>query len=128
MQIIDTVVLVSSNDSTHPLHSRARIHLLSLHSSNDVFVPTIVLTEYDSELKTHGFSRSDRERIFRDLELVIPDHKIVPCTPSIHAIAVQYERFGEWFDSLIAATAIVYYATVISTDHIFNVINVPRIW
>lgn len=128
MRIIDTVVLVSSNDPTHRLHSRARLHLLSLRSSNDVFVPTIVLTEYNVVLKSRGFSPSDRERIFRNLQLVIPYQKVVPCTPSIHARAVQFEGFGGWFDSVVAATAFEYYATVISTDHVFDVINVPRTW
>jgi len=128
LKIIDTVVLISSNDPTHPLYPRARQHLLSLISSEDVFIPTIVLTEYDLELKTHGFSASDRERIFRDLELMIPDQKILPCTPSIHGRAIQFERFGGWFDSLVAAAAFEYYATVISTDAVFDLINVPRIW
>jgi len=128
LRIIDTVVLVSSNDPTHPLHSRARLHLLSLQFSHDVFIPTIVLTEYDLELKTHNFSPSDRVRIFQDLAVLIPDHKVVPCTPSIHADAVQFESFGGWFDSLIAATALEYRATIISTDPVFDSINVPRIW
>lgn len=128
MKIIDTVVLVSSNDSTHRLHSRAKQHLLSLSSSLDVFVPTIVLVEYDLELKAHGISASDRERIFRDLEILIPNDRIVPCTPSVHATAIPLENFGGWFDSLIAATALEYRATIVSTDSVFDAMQIPRIW
>lgn len=128
MKIIDTVVLVSSNDSTNPLHTKARQHLTSVRSLGDIFVPTVVLMEYDLELKSHGYSAMDRERIFGDLELIIPDHKILPCTPAIFARAVQFENFGGWFDSLVAATSFEYSATVISTDHVFDLISVPRIW
>jgi len=128
LQIIDTVVLVSSNDPTHPLHSRARQHLISLAVLQDIYVPTLVLIEYDLELKSHGFSAIERERIFRNLAVLIPNHKILQSTPSIHERAVQYESYGGYFDSLLAASALEYQATIISTDHIFDRINVPRIW
>ena len=128
MKIIDTVVLVSSNDPTHRLHNRANHHLLSLSHLNDVFLPTVVLMEYAAELKTHGFSPTDRENIFRALGLIIPDHKLLPVTPAIHANAIQYERLGGWFDSLIASTALEHNAIVISTDSVFDQIGVPRIW
>jgi predicted nucleic acid-binding protein len=110
------------------LYAAARSYLLSLISSGDIFVPTIVLTEYDLELKTHGISSPDRERILRDLGLLIPNNKMLPCTPPIHAMAVNLERFGGYFDSLIAATAIAHSATIVSTDTIFDAIGIPRIW
>lgn len=128
MRVLDTVVLVSSNDPTHRLHAAARSYLLSLISSGDIFVPTIVLTEYDLELKAHGISSPDRERILRDLGLLIPNNKMLPCTPLIHAMAVNLESFGGYFDSVIAATAIAYSATIVSTDTIFDAIGIPRIW
>jgi len=128
LKIVDTVVLISSNDPTHPLHSKAKQHLLSISLSGDIFVPTIVLAEYDLELKTHGFSANARERIFRNLEVLIPNNKIVACTPSVHATAVSLEGFGGWFDSLIAATAIEYRATIVSTDPVFDTMGIPRVW
>jgi predicted nucleic acid-binding protein len=128
LKIVDTVVLVSSNDPTHPLYPVAQQHLLSLSSIADFFVPTIVLVEYDLELKTHGFSVSDREKIFRALEILIPRNKIIPCTHSVHASAPSLERFGGYFDSLIAATALEYAATIVSTDSVFDRMGIPRIW
>jgi predicted nucleic acid-binding protein len=110
------------------LHAAARSYLLSLISSGDIFVPTIVLTEYDLELKTHGISSPDRERILRDLGILIPNNKMLPCTPLIHAMAVNLESFGGYFDSVIAATAKAYSATIVSTDTIFDAIGIPRTW
>jgi len=84
--------------------------------------------EYDLELKTHGFSAADREMIFHSLELLIPNQKVLPCTPSIHANAVQFEAAGGWFDSIIASVALEHSAIVISTDIVFDQLNIPRIW
>ena len=128
MRLVDTVVLVSSNDKTHRLYPRAIQHLSSLVDSNDVYIPSSTLIEYDLELKTHGFSAFDRQRILDDIGIVIPDNKILPCTPLILAVAIQFESYGGFFDSLLAATAIMHGAVVISTDPVFDHLGIPRVW
>lgn len=93
-----------------------------------MFVPTVVLLEYDLELKSHSFSKKDRERIFSSLTVVVPSKKILPNNPSIHSKATRFDKKDCYFDSLVAATALEYNATVVSTDTIFDKWNIPRIW
>src|SRR5437879_13276120 len=59
MRLLDTMVLIASLDTEHPLHKRA-IHHLRRASSGDVYVPSAAVVELDLELKSHEFSREER--------------------------------------------------------------------
>jgi len=47
MKIVDTVVLVASNDLQHKLYKKAKKYLLALRESYEVYIPSTTLLEYD---------------------------------------------------------------------------------
>ena len=128
MRILDTVVLVASSDPSNKLHVKATRHLKSLKTRNDVYVPSVVLFEYDTLLKSRGISTKDRKRIFDDLSLIISLEKILPNNPSIHSEATRYDKKDFYFDSLVASTALEHGATIVSTDSIFDTWKFSRMW
>src|SRR2546422_6928531 len=59
MRLLDTMVLIASLETEHPLHKRAMQHLRRA-SLGDVYVPSVAVLEMDLELKSHGFSSDER--------------------------------------------------------------------
>src|SRR2546428_3512730 len=59
MRLLDTMVLIASLETEHPLHKRAMQHLRRA-SLGDVYVPSAAVLEMDLELKSHGFSSDER--------------------------------------------------------------------
>jgi len=128
LKILDTVVFISSSNPNHRLYAKAIQYLRSIKTQQDVYVPSVVLLEFDLELKSHKVSKKQREKIFTNLSLVIPSQRILPNNPSIHSKATLFDKKNFYFDSLIAATALEYKATTVSTDNVFDAWNIPRIW
>ncbi|MHA1334025.1 MAG: type II toxin-antitoxin system VapC family toxin [Candidatus Odinarchaeia archaeon] len=130
IRIIDTVVLVASTDPSHSLYKKALEHLVSVRDSNETYVPSVVLLEYDLVLKKQKISEDIRVKNFEILSKIIPDNKILPLTNRIilEAIKLTKNHSISYFDSLIAGTASVYKADIISTDHVFSCIGIKAIW
>src|SRR2546422_8836649 len=59
MRLLDTMVLIASLETEHPLHKRAMQHLRRA-SLGDVYVPSVAVLEMDLELKSHGVSSGER--------------------------------------------------------------------
>lgn len=128
MKIIDTEVLIATLDPEHPLYDDAIRHLKSVITSEDFYVPSIALMECDLVLKTHRFSKEERYRIFERLIQLLPLEKILPITPNILRNATELENDKEYFDALIASTALENKAEVISTDPIFSKEGIATQW
>ncbi|MEM3696420.1 MAG: PIN domain-containing protein [Candidatus Bathyarchaeia archaeon] len=132
MKILDTVVLIASLDPMHPLFNKAVQHLYSVRTANDIFVLCLTLHECNLVLRKRKFPPSQRERIFRNIALIIPKQKLIPTEASIIAeaehMAANRRAHGGLFDVLIAAAAKMYNADVISTDSAFDKMGVKRIW
>lgn len=128
MKIIDTVVLISSLDPEDPLHEKGFKHLRSLILSEEVYVPSVVLVECDLVLKTKEFSNEERSRIFKKLARLIPENKILPIPVTVLKKTIDLENHKEYFDALVASTALKYKADIISTDPIFSEQGITTIW
>lgn len=128
MKIIDTVVLISSLDPEHPLYKDAIKHLQSVIFSEEIYVPSAILLECDLVLKGKGFSKEERAIIFERLTRLIPKNKILPITVSVLKRTANLEDEKQYFDALIASTALEHAATIISTDHIFPEEGITTVW
>ena len=130
MRIIDTVVLIAFVDQNDPRHEKAGKYILDISAESDVFVPSATLLEFDLELKTHGVSDADRERVHSRLGRLIPQNRVLPSTPAVLGRAAQLARKARWrgayFDTMIVATGLESGAvSALTTDHRFPKLGLP---
>lgn len=124
MKIIDTVVLIGYIDPFDIRNEKAT-HCISQLQEDELMVASASLMELDLELKTHSVSNKDRTIIFAALSKVIPSEKILLLNPEIFAKAGKLADKAKWrgayFDTLIAATALIYdIREIITTDRKFE--------
>src|SRR2546426_8256101 len=77
MRLLDTMVLIASLETEHPLHKRAMQHLRRA-SLGDVYVPSAAVLEMDLELKSHGFSSDERREGSTSLLGYVSGGEILP--------------------------------------------------
>src|SRR2546422_6135642 len=77
MRLLDTMVLIASLETEHPLHKRAMQHLRRA-SLGDVYVPSVAVLEMDLELKSHGFSSDERREASTSLFGYVSGGEILP--------------------------------------------------
>ncbi len=97
-------------------------------SGEQCLVPSSVILELDLELKTHGFSATEREIFHKDLSALIPKDSILPLTPRVVGVAAGIEGLG-YFDSLLVALALCLGAEIVTTDKAMGAIEgINCIW
>ena len=80
-------------------------------------------------LKGKGFEDGHREEIHDGLSKLIPARKIIPLTPAVLSKGVYLQSKLDYFDSLIAATAMEEKAVeVITTDRSFPLVGLRTTW
>ena len=124
MKIIDTVVLIGYIDPFDIRNEKATQYINQVQE-DDLMLASAVLMELDLELKTHSVSNKDRALIFTALNKVIPSEKILSLNTEIFAKAGRLADKAKWrgayFDTLIAATALIYdIREIITTDRKFE--------
>ncbi len=127
MLLLDTMVLIASLDTEHPLHKRA-MHHLRRASSEDVYVPSAAVLEMDLELKSHGFSGEERREASTSLLGYVGVKKVLPLSFEVLAEAIELERVSGYFDALIGSTARLHGAIVVSKDTAFTEMGVKIEW
>ncbi len=127
MQVLDTMVLIASLDPGHLLHKRALHHLRRV-ASEEVFVPSPVILEMDLELKSHGFTREERQEASASLMGYVGEEKILPLTFEAIGEAVDLEEVSGYFDALVGATARLRGASVVSKDRAFTTMGLLIEW
>ena len=131
MKLLDTLTLIASLDPSHRQHRKAVDYLQRLRTHSDVFIPCVAIHECELVL-SKKFSLTQRERILRNLDLIIPKMKIVPVDAGTHAIATQWKLLGQnsggTTDTLIASLAYQNKADVVSWDAAFRHMGVKTIW
>jgi PIN domain nuclease of toxin-antitoxin system len=127
MYLLDTMVLIGSLDPDSPLHKRAIRHLQRV-SAEEVYVPSAAILEMDLELKTHGFSKDERQEACASLLGYVGEEKILPLTFAMVSEAVGLEKVAGYFDSLIGSTAKLREATIISKDRAFQEMGLKTEW
>jgi predicted nucleic acid-binding protein len=127
MRLLDTMVLIASLETEHPLHKRA-LHHLRRASSEDVYVPSAAVLEMDLELKSHGFSSDERREASTSLLGYVNGEKILPLNFEVLAGATELENVSGYFDALIGSTARLHGAIIVSKDTAFTVMGVKIEW
>lgn len=127
MQVLDTMVLIGSLDPDSPLHRRA-IHHLRRVRREEVYVPSAAVLEMDLELKTHGFSKDERQEAATSLLGYVGDEKILPFTFEMLGEAAGLESVAGYFDALIGSTAKTRRAKVVSRDRAFAEMGLETEW
>ena len=94
-------------------------HLHRVASGNEVYVPSAALMEMDLELKSHGFHLEERREATASLLGYVPEDNVLPVTLETIIEAMDLEKIGGYFDSLIGATAKLRSASVVSKDRAF---------
>ncbi|MGQ9723218.1 MAG: type II toxin-antitoxin system VapC family toxin [Candidatus Jordarchaeum sp.] len=128
MKIIDTMVIIPSLDQNHPLHRDALKHLTAVSYSKDIYIPSAVLLESDLVMKNNRIPKKDRAELFEKLSLIIPKNKVLPITATILRKTVELEENKNYFDALIASTALEYNSEIISKDPFFSKQGIKTTW
>ncbi|MEM2146917.1 MAG: PIN domain-containing protein [Candidatus Jordarchaeaceae archaeon] len=128
MKIIDTMVIIPALDQNNPLYKDAIKHLASISHSKDIYVPSAVLLECDLVMKNKGITKKDRAELFEKLSQIIPKNKILPITVTILKKTVELEDDKNYFDALIASTALEYNSEIISKDPFFSKQGIKTTW
>lgn len=115
MRLLDTVVLIGAIRKEDQYHEKGKKHLNSL-STNDVFIPSSTIIEFDLELKAHGYTPEERESTLEELAVKIPSDKILPTTATSLIAVTRLESKLSYFDAMIAAAALELGAEVVTTD------------
>jgi predicted nucleic acid-binding protein len=104
---------------------RSSKHLDLVNRSEETFVPSSSLTEFDLVMKGRNYTVNQRRDAFDWLANFIPETKIVFGSVGTFKIAAGLEEGGmSYFDSLISAAAIEKDATVLTPDEeISRVVN-----
>ena len=127
MRLLDTMVLIASLDTEHPLHKRA-IHHLRRASSEDVYVPSAAVLEMDLELKSHEFSSDERREASTALLGYVGRNKVLPLSFEVVVEAIEREGVSGYFDALIGSTAKLHGAIVVSKDTAFTEMGLKIEW
>jgi predicted nucleic acid-binding protein len=127
MRLLDTMVLIASLDTEHPLHKRA-IHHLRRASSEDVYVPSAAVLEMDLELKSHEFSGEERREASTSLLGYVGRDKVLPLSFEVVVETIELESVSGYFDALIGSTAKLHEAIVVSKDTAFTKMGVKIEW
>ncbi|MEX2753241.1 MAG: type II toxin-antitoxin system VapC family toxin [Candidatus Freyarchaeota archaeon] len=128
MKTIDAMVIIATLDPKHPLYREAIKHLASIPHSEDIYVPSAVLLECDLVMKNRGVSRKDRAELFEKLSTIIPKNKVLPITVTTIRKTVELEENKNYFDALIASTALEYNSEIISKDPFFKKQGIKTSW
>jgi predicted nucleic acid-binding protein len=127
MRLLDTMVLIASLETEHPLHKRA-LHHLRRASSEDVYVPSAAVLEMDLELKSHGFSGNERREASTSLLGYVGGEKVLPLSFEVVAGATELENVSGYFDALIGSTARLHGAIIVTKDTAFTEMGVKIEW
>ncbi len=132
MPILDTVVLFGAGDSTDKHHARAKAHLQKIGDPG-VYLASFALLEYDTTLKSRGFSFEERMEKYALLLDEYPrlGQKVARLSPATFYLTSRLEAEAEleYFDAGITAEALQFDGAVISTDRAFErVEGLRRIW
>ncbi len=91
-------------------------------------MPSAAVLEMDLELKTHRFSKEERQEASTSLLGYVGEEKILPITFEAVAEAVGLEEVAGYFDSLIGSMAKLRGATVVSKDKAFTEMGLVIEW
>jgi len=117
LRLLDTVVLAGALNPADRYHTRAEAHLEGLSREPQLFIPAVVLIEFDLLMKARGYSPSERHETWFELTPKIPTEKILSPTTVSAASAALLEQDGlAYFDALVAAQAQELDAEVVTTD------------
>lgn len=116
MKLLDTIILVSAMNPANRYHRTGMSYLRMLQSTEETYVPTSTLTEFDLVMRNSEYTESEIAETWTALAPFL-GHKVAPATPSAHLIAAEMRIKGlTYFDSLIVALAKETEAVVITTD------------
>lgn len=132
MPVLDTVVLFATADSKDKHHGRARRHLQRI-GEPDVYLGAFALFEFDIILKSRGFTFEQRMEKYALLLRDYPslDQKVAKVSPATFYLTSRLEQETnlEYFDAGIAAEALQWDGSVISTDRAFDKVEgLARMW
>lgn len=117
MRLADTVVLVGALNPKDGLHQDALLHLKSITTDPETFLPISAALEFDLVLKGRGYTNSEREVTLDWLVSSVPSEKLACNTlPSLSQATILQEKGMGYFDSVITALALSSRGTVITTD------------
>jgi len=132
LPILDTVVLFATADPNDKHHERAKRHL-ERTDEDDVYLGAFALLEFDVTLKSRGFSFEERMEKHALLLCDYPalDRKVARLSPTTLYLTSRLEaEVGlEYFDAGVAAEALQFDGSIISTDRAFDQVEgLTRIW
>ncbi len=127
MPLVETDLLKAYLDPADDLHKASLKAFELLAKGGGMALSSASLLELDLVLKSSGFSVSEREEVFRTLQMRLVKARIAPLTPEAlrNAIAIQrsYEMADFYFDSLHIGMAMCGDCTIISSDDAFDKIK-----
>jgi predicted nucleic acid-binding protein len=116
VKLLDTMVLVSAMNRANKYHNTGMSYLATLQSTENTYVPTSTLTEFDLVMRNREYTESEIAETWAALTPFLGE-KVAPITPSAHLAATDLRVKGlTYFDSLIAALAKETKAVVITKD------------
>ncbi len=117
MKLVDTVVIIGFLNRKDRLHSRSSEHMERISEDDNIFVPVTSLIEADLLMKLSGYSDSERDTSWGEIESKIPNKRVLQNSTSSIRRAVDLQKNGvDYFDSLVASLAKETGSTVITTD------------
>ena len=119
IRLLDTDVIMCAINPKDQDHERGLYYLAMLAEKANYYLPSEVLLEADLELKAYGYTYKEEQITFEELAVKIPARKILPVTPAILAVAIEYQAKGiSYFDSLIITRAKLSNAIVVTRDEV----------
>ena len=116
MKLLDTMVLVSAMNPANKHHKIGMSYLATLQSTEDTYVPTSSLIEFDLVMRNREYTEGEIAETWTALTPFLGE-KVVPTTSSAHLATTEMRIKGlTYFDSLIAALAKETKAVVITKD------------
>lgn len=117
MQLIDTIVIVSSIDAESKHHHIARKYLDAATRDEQTFVPQAVVLEFDLVMKGRNYTAGQKKDAFDWLGDLVPDAKLIANSVGSMKKSIDLQENGmSYFDSLVSALAIGLDATVLTPD------------
>ena len=116
MKLLDTIVLVSAMNPDNKYHKTGMSYLTTLQSTEETYVPTSTLTEFDLVMRNSEYTESEIAETWTALTPLL-GRRVAPTTPYAHLTAAEMRVKGlTYFDSLIVALAREMKAAVITRD------------
>jgi predicted nucleic acid-binding protein len=116
VKLFDTIILVSAMNPDNKYHKTGISYLRTLQSTEEAYVPTSTLTEFDLVMRNSEYTEDEIAETWTALAPLL-DRKIAPTTSSSHLAAADLRVKGlTYFDSLIAALARETKAVVVTRD------------